>query len=257
MRQTYFFLFFALTMFRAYPQNNSYYDLPVEFKDVAAQTFEKVSPATKQWFADMATQHPPGAFDTVWAKHKLKEKFGIAAVNQTGELFMVMMAYQRMASKEAREDRKMATADKQSDLANKENKLKLENTKIDQSKKESEEKASNLMDGANNGLVSGIVAGSVTIASTDAFFPRSHNNDLQKIPNTSTAKSTTVKVQQIDSPKLKTKNINTNEPVQNAEKEKASAEETKKTSEGHNQAMKDAVKKLQDQMEMISRNVRL
>jgi hypothetical protein len=256
MRKTLMLLFFALVMFRAYPQDNGYYDLPVEFKNVAAQAFEKVSPVTKQWFTDIAIQHPPGAFDTLWAKKKVREKFGTNVANQDGELFMLMIAYQRMLNKEVRDDRKISTASKQLNQANKENKLKMDNKSIDQSMKEADQKAATLQQGANVALVTGIVSGTVQMSNAYTA-AQGKNNSLQTNQNISAAKLTPVKFQQIDSSKLKLKNTNASQQVREEAKEKADAEETKKASEDHNQAMKDAVKKLLDQMAEMGRSIKL
>src|SRR6185503_4884781 len=110
---------------------NSNDDLPPEFQNVARQAFQKVSPATSQWFAETARQHPPGKFDANWARQKLVEKFGAGNVDVCGELFVVMMAYQKMMNKEAREDKKLQRQDKQLELAAKSEKLKKDNATID------------------------------------------------------------------------------------------------------------------------------
>jgi hypothetical protein len=81
-------------------------ELPPEFKNIAIRAFQKLGPQTKQWFIDAAKQHPAGSFDTAWARKKLRERFSFSEINDFGEIFMVMMEYQKMAMKEAREERK-------------------------------------------------------------------------------------------------------------------------------------------------------
>ncbi|MEP6514079.1 MAG: hypothetical protein ABJA79_09425 [Parafilimonas sp.] len=65
-------LFFAGIICQAYSQDNNY-DLPAEFKDIAVQAFQKISPDAKLWYADAAKQHPAGRFDSVWTRRKLKK----------------------------------------------------------------------------------------------------------------------------------------------------------------------------------------
>ena len=153
---------FAVVMCQAHSQKNGD-DLPAEFKDVAVQAFAKLSPATKQWFLNTANQHPIGQFDTVWTKKKLREKFGIGGADTAMELFIVMMAYQKMLNKEAREDKRIASMSKEIALTANEEKLKTDNVKIDQQKKEADEKADNAMTGAQTNLRIGIVNGNSAI----------------------------------------------------------------------------------------------
>ncbi len=136
-------------------------DLPAEFKDVVVQAFQKVSPATKQWFADAAKQHPAGPFDTAWARKKLRERFTKEETNAMDGILMAMMAYMKMVNKESKENKEMQKEDKRLELTSKENKLKVDNEKIDQGKKEADEKASNMMDAANRNLWIGLINGTV------------------------------------------------------------------------------------------------
>ena len=237
-------LIFIAFIQQAFSQVNKS-DLPSEFKDVAIKAFEKVSPATRQWFINTAKQHPTGSFDTVWAKKKLKEKFTATDMSSTGELFMVMMAYQKMLNKEAREDRKIATGSKQLDLASKKNKLKLDNAKIDQQKKEANEKANNAMTAAQTDLWIGIVSGNSAVASGGLQQSNQRISPVRLSPQVT---------QKIDSPKVKEKKPNSDQQVQKAEQDAKEAEEARKASEEHKKKVKDAIQKLLDQMARLKPN---
>jgi hypothetical protein len=215
-------------------------DLPVEFKNVAIDAFKKASPATTQWFIDMAKRHPAGNFDANWAKEKIKQKFGDQYVNKAGELMIIMMAYQRLLNKEAREDKKIAGENKRLAMIAKEEKLKADNAKIDQMKQESQEKADNKMTAANNELWIGIVSGNYTLAAAGGF---EQGKTKQQVNNNAFPK--------VDSPKLRLTNINNELKTQQTEKKEADK------SREHQNAMKDAVKKLIDQMGEINRSIRL
>jgi hypothetical protein len=230
---------FIVVMSQAHAQNNGD-DLPAEFNDVAVKAFAKLSPATKQWFINTASQHPAGQFDTVWTKKKLREKFGVGGADPTMELFIVMMAYQKMMNKEAREDKKIASLDKDMALAAKEEKLRIDNTKIDQQKKEADEKAANTMTAAQTNLWIGIVSGNSAIAGGGL------QQGNQKM---STVHSSPAVTQKIDSPKTNAKNSELmQKQVDIQEKQVANNDEAKKSMPDQKTAMKDAVKKLQDQM---------
>jgi hypothetical protein len=237
---------FAVVMCQAHSQKNGD-DLPAEFKEVAVQAFAKLSPATKQWFLNTANQHPIGQFDTVWTKKKLREKFGVEGADPTMELFMVLMAYQKMINKEAREDKKIARMEKNMELAAKEEKLKTDNVKIDQQKKEADEKADNAMTGAQTNLWIGIVNGNSAI--TNEGFQQSN----QKISTVNLSPAIT---QKIDSPKTNAKNSeHMQKQIDKQEKQAANKDETKKSMADQETAMKDAVKKLQDQMAQMKPNL--
>ncbi len=236
---------FTVVMSHAHSQKNSD-DLPAEFKDVAVQAFVKVSPATKQWFINTASQHPAGQFDTVWTKKKLREKFGVRGADPTMELFIVMMAYQKMMNKEAREDKKIASMDKNMALTAKEEKLKIDNTKIDQQKKEADEKADNAMTVAQTNLWIGIVSGNSAIASGGL------QQSNQKISTVSLSPAVT---QKIDSPKTNAKNSDLmQKQVDKQEKQATNNDETNKSMRDQKKAMMDAVKKLLDQMDHMNPN---
>ena len=245
MKQVSLILLFIVAISQAHSQKNSD-DLPAEFNDVAIQAFAKLSSATKQWFINTASQHPVGQFDTAWTKKKIREKFGTGSSDPVMELFVVMMAYQKMVNKDAREDKKIARQDKDLALASKEAKLKMDNAKIDQQKKEANERADNAMIAAQTNLWIGIVSGSSAAAS--GFQP---NN--QKI---ATVGLTPAGTHKIDSPKTGAKSSGViQKQVNRQEKQAATDEETKKANEDHRRAIKDAVKKLLDQMAQMKSNL--
>ena len=133
------------------------YSLPAEFRDVAIRAFQNANPALKQWFAEAASQHPGGRFDSAWTMTKLKDRFGVQNLSSCASLFMVMMEYQRMVNKEARENRNISTADRQQRLTEKEEKLKNNNKQIDQQMEEASQKADQQMAAAQMAFWMGIV----------------------------------------------------------------------------------------------------
>lgn len=233
---------------RMYSQNSND-DLPAEFKEVAVAAFEKVTPATKQWFVETAKQHPAGKFDTSWTRKKLIEKFGKENVDVCGGIFAVMMAYQKMMNKEAREDKKISRMERDVELSAKSEKIKMENQKIDQMKQEAQEKADQQMQAAQAEMWIGIVS-----VSASAF---SGNSQLQtgrvNTGNKQIVNGTNVRV--VDSPKLKP--VNATDKIRMTEKQKEKSDAADKTSDDHRKAIKDAVKKLLDQMAEISNSVKL
>lgn len=248
MKKIYLLLFFAGIISQVYSQGNIY-ELPPEFKDVAVQAFAKLSPATKQWFINTANQHPAGSFDAAWTKNKLREKFGAGGADPTTELFIVMMAYQKMMNKEAREDKKMQKEDKRLELANKENKLKIENTKIDEQKKEADEKADNAMNAASTEMWIGIV----NFGGPSVISGKQQSN--QTISNVRLSPAAT---QKIDSTKPVVKNADLMQKQTDKQKQEKSGskdEEARNASEDRNKAKKDAVKKLLDQMAQMKSNL--
>ncbi len=121
------------------------HSLPAEFRDLAARAFLSTDPALKQWFADAANQHPEGRFDSSWTLKKLNDRFGAQNLSSCEALFMVMMEYQRMQNKEARENRNVSTADRRQQLAGKEKKLETDNKQIDRQMEEARQKADQQM----------------------------------------------------------------------------------------------------------------
>ena len=249
MKKINLLLFFSAITGLAYSQGNNY-DLPPEFKDVAVQAFAKLGPATKQWFITTASQHPAGSFDTAWTKKKLREKFGIGlgGADPSMDLFVVMMAYQKMMNKEAREDKKMQTQDKRLELAGKESKLKMENTKIDQQKKEADEKADNAMVAAQTEMWIGIVSGNTVIASGIS--------SQQSNQKTSSTRLSPAVSQKPDSIKPVVNNVSVMQKQADQQEKKISEDkEATKAGEDRKKAMKDAVKKLLDQMAQMKTNL--
>lgn len=79
--------------------------------------------------------------------------------------FATMLEYQKMMSKEAREDRAIAKTDKSAALAAKDGKLKLDTRQIDAQHQEAREKADAAMASANAQLTLGVVSGAVQAGS--------------------------------------------------------------------------------------------
>ena len=140
-----------------------------KLKNVMLQAYEAVSQSTRQWFTDASDQHPAGEFDTAFAKRKLKEKFTVSQLASTGDIFMVMMAFQKMVAKEVREDRKVQSYIKKFLLANKEEKQKLDIEKIDEEIKEAGEKADRAMANAISSLVTSSISAVLQIAGASMY----------------------------------------------------------------------------------------
>jgi hypothetical protein len=101
MKPTCLFLLFIAMVSRGYSQVIDYKHLSPDTKDIAVQAFSKVGPETKKWFAEAAKQHPAGVFNESWAKNKLKERFSQDELDKVGNLFLLMMAYQRTLNGES------------------------------------------------------------------------------------------------------------------------------------------------------------
>ena len=103
-----FVFFFAclLCAVSAMPQVVDYNRLDSEQQAVAADGIAGLCPANQEWFSNTCSKHPDGSFDPVWAKRMLLNKFAIEDIQQYGDLFTVMMAYQRMEMKGTKLDRK-------------------------------------------------------------------------------------------------------------------------------------------------------
>ncbi|MBL0334529.1 MAG: hypothetical protein IPP73_04145 [Chitinophagaceae bacterium] len=119
---------------------------------------KKLSPASLQWFIDNSAKHPAGNFDSVWAKRTLSGKFTPDQMNALGDIFMIMMAYQKMLNKEAREDRRLAQEDAKLETQAKNEKLNQDNQTINQQKQEAREKYDRSMQNANTELQIGIIS---------------------------------------------------------------------------------------------------
>src|SRR5688572_7600254 len=101
-----------------------------QLKNIMLQAYESVSQSTRQWLNEVSEKHPAGDFDTSYAKKKLKEKFTTSEIISMDELMVCMMAFQKMMNKEAREDRKIKSHLKRLVLADKAEKLKMQNEAI-------------------------------------------------------------------------------------------------------------------------------
>jgi hypothetical protein len=102
-----------------------------------------------------------------------------------GNLFAAMIAYQKMMNKEARDERKLATADAKLELTLKAGKLAAENDRIAQEKKEAQEKADTAMAAANVSLATGITSAALQIVASPVVSKGSTNvQDLQRFTAT-------------------------------------------------------------------------
>ena len=76
---------------------------------VAANAISHLCPANQQWFSSTCEKHPDGSFNPGWSKRMLLNKFSIKDIQQYGDLFTLVMAYERMvvtSSKKAKKNLK-------------------------------------------------------------------------------------------------------------------------------------------------------
>jgi len=203
---------------------------------------------------EVAKQHPVGSFDSAWTKQKLKEKFSTAEIAMAEGLWMVMLEYQRMLNKESKQDRNKELQDRKSNLGAKESKISMENSKIKQGMDEAKDKADNAMSAAQNALWTGIISSS-SIANSPS--------NISENQNISNVQASRIILQKPDSNKLRVNNFKQkNQPVlKESEKtqikitelsrKEESRDEFKKELEDPNKAIKDAIKKLLDQMAKV------
>lgn len=244
MKYIIFLFVFCMLLENTQAQNDNY-DVTKEFRKVAEQAFGKLSPATKQWFVTTAKQHPAGSFNAAWTNEKLKQKFSVEEMNSMGGLFAAMMAYQKMISKEVREETQIARVNKQSELSTKADKLQLDNAKIDQQKSEASERYERAMDAATIEMVLGIVSASATTAG-------SVQNQAGIV-----AKPTPARPTKIDSPRLKNTQVILRDEDTKKNLTGANPDESAKSSEAHKKAQQDAIKKLLNQLAELNKRVQL
>jgi hypothetical protein len=175
MKKVNILLVFLLFTMQAFSQQIDYNNLRAEYKDVAIQGLNKLNAANRQWFVDIAKRHPAGPFDSLWVKTELANKFSKQNNDMLGNVFMVMMAYQKMLNKEMREGEKLAKEDAKIELKQKE--AKLNNEKIDAMKKEADERNRNSMEAANTELKIGVISTSAQASSAS----QSNNNPGNKL----------------------------------------------------------------------------
>lgn len=178
MKKLKLFLLFAGISYTACSQEANH-SLPAEFRAVAVRAFQNADPALKQWFAEAASQHPEGRFDSSWTRKKLTDRFGVQNLSSCASLFMVMMEYQRMLNKEAREDRNISTMDRRQRLSEKEVKLKTDNKKIDQQMDEASQKADQQMTAAQTAFWLGVVNAGLTNTGTIAETKKEDSSKLK------------------------------------------------------------------------------
>jgi hypothetical protein len=129
-----------------------YDHLEKEYRDLAIQALASIKPGTKKWVEETALKHPAGNFDTSWVKGQVLSVFGMEG-SDLSELLSIMVAYQKMLNKEAREDSKIKNINKEQTLQNKESKLVLDNYKTDQQRQEANEKYNNMTTANNKFLI--------------------------------------------------------------------------------------------------------
>ena len=139
--------------------------LDPEYISLAKDALSKLSEPTRQWFIDKSKEHPAGNFDAGWTRTQLIQKFGTEQATTFGELFAVMMAYQKMMNKEAREDARLSREHKNIELKNKEVRLEKDNKAIDAGMNEAKEKANTAMTAATTSQAIGVAQGTTQIAS--------------------------------------------------------------------------------------------
>ncbi len=156
--------FFFVNLLHAQPID--YDNLPKEYQDVAIRAFASIKPSTKKWVEETAQKHPPGKFDKNWVNGQVASFTGGAS--PVDNLWAVMLAYQKMLNKEAREERKTSRSDAAVEVKLKENKMALDNTKIDQQKQEANERYNNSMQAANTQSSTGISSSSTQVTNNKA-----------------------------------------------------------------------------------------
>jgi len=164
MKKLIFLFILFLSLKHGQAQEIDYNNLSPSCRDMAKQAFAKVSLKTKQWFAAAVMKHPVGGFDLTWTNQTLRTYFSATDMDQMGSIFAVMMAYQKLMNKEAREDRKQSIADQRLELKEKDAKLDQEKTKIEQQKIEAAERYDNAMNSANRQTTIGVVSANTQIA---------------------------------------------------------------------------------------------
>jgi hypothetical protein len=142
-----------------------YNKLDPEYTSLAKDALSKLSEPTRQWFIDKSKEHPAGNFDAAWTKTQLTQKFGADQTVTYGEIFALMIAYQKLMNKEVREDRRLSRDDKKLELQLKEAKLEKDNKAIDAGMSEAKEKADIAMTAATTSQAIGVAQGTTQIAS--------------------------------------------------------------------------------------------
>ncbi len=246
MKPAYLLLLFIAVVSQGYSQMIDYNHLSPDDKDIAVQAFSKVGPETKKWFAETAKQHPVGAFNENWARNKLKEKFSQDEINKVGNLFLVMMAYQRTINNESRKDQQFSDKDKRLMANEKNQKLSIDKEKIDKQKKESEEKRDNEMNAASYQQAIGIASSTSQVGGTGGG--KSGQGSKKIIP---------MKPLKFDTSKQQKKNLNINQLAQQADEDEKKSKEDQKASEQHRKNVRDSLQKLLDQLSKIGKNVKM
>lgn len=242
MKKIQLLLFFSVLLSQAYPQKIDYDHLTPEFKDVATKAFEKVSSSTKQWFANMARQHPAGSFNPTWAGKKLNQKFGSKEMKQVNDLFILMMAYQRSSGNENIVQMNLAIKEKKPGIQDEDGKLKLDNDAIEKKMKEAEDQKDKAMNAAGTQQQVGVVS---SVAGTSGTGKSSGTGEPIKLFH--------AEIVNKDTTLLKKKNAGIAAQAEEAEKEDKDAIEAARK---HQKEVEDALKKLMDELSEIGRHVK-
>lgn len=246
MKPAFLFLLFIAIVSRGYSQLIDYNHLSQDDKDFAVQAFSEVGPQTKKWFAEVAKQHPPGAFSESWVKNKLKERFSQDEINKVGNLFLLMMAYQRTINKESGKGQLVSDNDRRLKTNESNQKLNIYKEKIDKQKKEAEEKRDNAMNAAGNQQATGIVSSASQVGGA---------GDGKS--GQSSKKIILMKPLKLDTSKQQKKNLNMNQQAQQADEADKKSKEDQKASEQHRKNVRDSIQKLLDQLSKMGKNVKM
>lgn len=126
-------------------------DIPAALLAHEAKVRASLTPAQSQHVASLATRLTPTM--------GVPDVLALGRGEPDANIFLVLLEYQKLLNKEAREDKKQARESKQLSMQAKAGKLALDNKSIDANMREAEQKATNLMNAATAAMTTGVVAG--------------------------------------------------------------------------------------------------
>lgn len=173
MKKNIFLISFLISGWLLNAQTINYNQLSSECQSIAEQGLKKISQASRQWFIENSAKHPAGNFDTVWVKKTLSGKFTTDQINQLGDIFLVMMAYQKMMNKEAREDKKITQEQAKIEKQANAEKLNQSNQSITRQQQEARDKYNQSMQAANTELLVGVIS-----AAADSSHSQNNNGNM-------------------------------------------------------------------------------
>ena len=143
-------------------------DIPPALLAHEAKLRPTLTPARKARLSGLESQVTP--------KTSVHDVLALANANGVSgdDLFLLMIDYQKMLNKEARDDRKMAQEDKKLASQSKAEKLAQDTRTIDENMREAEERATRLMNAATTSLAIGVVSGSAQLAAGAKPTPTPH-----------------------------------------------------------------------------------